>query len=428
MSSESTIARLATARQNEDQVLAEGSLEAERVVGWVRLALIAVLASSGLALSIVTGHPHPPDLWRNLVAGSYFVLAAGNVLVTRLKRPNVGMSNFGPIAFNLIDFGALTFFHVRMYRGTHDPTLAVAAVIDALVICFSVGRRRAWHAVIACVVACLCFAFIAFTEMAGNAALARVVLVCAVYVALTLLILATQTRVRRMFLGLRRRENLTRFLPAAVAEELVRHGEAALEPTQREVTILFSDIRDFTRLSEHLPPRLVLELLDGYFADMAQIVHGHGGIVAKFIGDGMMAVWGAPERLPDHAGAALAAALDMRRKLAERNAERARLGHSPLRIGIGIHTGTVAAGMLGGSEQHEYTVIGDAVNLASRVEGLTKAHAVDILATEATWQAAEGRFVGVQVGTDAVKGRDARVVVYRVDGRTEPSAAAAATG
>ncbi len=134
----------------------------------------------------------------------------------------------------------------------------------------------------------------------------------------------------------------------------------------------------------------------------------------------MMAVWGVPERLEDHATPALAAALDMQVKVAERNAERARLGHPPLRIGIGIHSGTVAAGLLGGAEQHEYTVIGDAVNVASRVEGLTKRLGAGILVSAAAWEMAGGRFSGARIAEERVKGRDEPVVVYRLDGRAQP--------
>jgi len=107
---------------------------------------------------------------------------------------------------------------------------------------------------------------------------------------------------------------------------VLNSGDGALAPVQREVTILFSDIRDFTSLSESLPPRAVLELLDDYFGHMSQIVMGHGGIVNKFLGDGMLACWGVPDEDPRHAVNAMRAALDMRTKLEEINAWRARRG------------------------------------------------------------------------------------------------------
>jgi adenylate cyclase len=225
-----------------------------------------------------------------------------------------------------------------------------------------------------------------------------------------------------MFVDVRRRDHLARLLPRQVADRVLAMGGGALAPVSREVTILFSDIRDFTSLSQRMDPARVLEILDGYFARMAEIVKGRGGMVNKFIGDGLLAVWGVPDAQPDHAALAIEAALDMRRAVAELNAARPEW-QPELRIGIGIHTGTVAAGMLGGADQHEYTVIGDAVNLASRVEGLTKKVGTDLLVSEPAWRRVAGRFAGERVGEEAVKGRDEPVVVYRVERRVQASAA-----
>ena len=187
-----------------------------------------------------------------------------------------------------------------------------------------------------------------------------------------------------------------------------------LAPSQREVTVLFTDIRDFTAMSEQMAPSEVLAFLDRYFGHMSQIVKGHDGIVNKFLGDGMLAVWGAPDSDELHAEKALKAALDMRKKLKEFNQERVHEGKAPIRMGIGIHTGIVAAGMLGGADQHEYTVIGDAVNLASRIEGLTKSLGVDLLVSESTWKQLKAKFEGVRAGEEHVKGRVESVVVYTV--------------
>ncbi len=116
---------------------------------------------------------------------------------------------------------------------------------------------------------------------------------------------------RFMFLDLRRRENLSRFLPRQVVDRVIESGETALLPVQREVTSLFSDIRGFTTLSETLPPRQVLALLDDYFGHMTQTVMASGGMVNKFLGDGMLACWGVPDHSDDHAEQAMRAALDM---------------------------------------------------------------------------------------------------------------------
>jgi adenylate cyclase len=155
---------------------------------------------------------------------------------------------------------------------------------------------------------------------------------------------------------------------------------------------------------------------------MTHIVLERQGMVNKFLGDGMMACWGVPEHSEDHAEQAMRAALDMRAKLVEINAWRQQHGEPPLRIGIGLHTGVVAAGMLGGTRQHEYTIIGDAVNVASRVEGLTKVVGTDILVSQSTWKRAGEGFQGELVGEEHVKGRQETVVLYSLKGReTAPS-------
>src|SRR5215470_6797505 len=166
-------------------------------------------------------------------------------------------------------------------------------------------------------------------------------------------------------------------------------------------------------------PRKLLMMLDDYFGRMSQIVKGHDGVVGKFLGDGLLAFWGVPDRLDDHAARAVRAARDMRRVLDELNDDRGKSGLAPIRIGIGIHTGAVAAGMLGGALQSEYTVIGDAVNVASRIEGLTKEHGVDVLVSETTWAQLPESRRGDRLASAEIRGRKEPVVLYTLD----PSAA-----
>jgi adenylate cyclase len=177
--------------------------------------------------------------------------------------------------------------------------------------------------------------------------------------------------------------------------------------------VLFSDIRGFTAMSEHMEPRDVLAMLDDYFGRMSLVVKGHDGVVGKFLGDGMLAFWGTPDRVSDHAARAVKAARDMRRVVAELNVERERDGLAPIAIGIGVHTGKVAAGMLGGNLQSEYTIIGDAVNVASRIEGLTKDHKLDLLISETT-RAAVGDGLR-EVAKAQIRGRAEPVVLYTLE-------------
>jgi adenylate cyclase len=421
--SESTIARFEVSRANQEQVLAESALRGERVVAWVRLALMMLVVLSQAVIARMSHELSPRDPPRMGAVLLYTVYTLFLVAFLRREKPDPSKALWRPVVSMLADFGFFGFMSWRAIAttGTFSPQMLAASC--AVVLAFSVARYSWLHVALSTVMASVTFAWVNWAM--GEFSFSKVSFVLGCYIALGLLLGWANTAVSSMFLGLRRRDNLSRFLPRQVVERVLQTGDGTLEPVQREVTILFSDIRDFTALSESLPPRAVLALLDDYFGHMGQIVMGHGGIVNKFLGDGMLACWGVPDGDPHHARNAMQAALDMRTKLVELNAWREQRGEPPLRIGIGLHTGVVAAGMLGGSEQHEYTIIGDAVNLASRVEGLTKALGVDILVSESTWKEGGGRFLGERISEERVKGRREGVVVYSLEGRAPASEARA---
>ncbi|HEX8819657.1 MAG TPA: adenylate/guanylate cyclase domain-containing protein, partial [Archangium sp.] len=416
---ESTVARFEVAQANQEQVLAESALRGERLVTWVRLVLVALLSLSQSVVARWSGELLPKDPPRQVAELLYLVWAIGLTVLLRREKPNPHRVRWRPVIATVLDFGFFGFMAWRssFISGSFHPQMLAA--ICAVLIAFSVARYSRLHVVLSTVVASATFVTVCVLKDAFSFSQVSFVLGC--YVALGLLIGWANSAVSSMFLGLRKRDNLSRFLPRQVVERVLETGDGTLEPVQREVTILFSDIRDFTALSESLPPRAVLALLDDYFGHMGQIVTGHGGIVNKFLGDGMLACWGVPDGDTHHARHAMQAALDMRTKLEELNAWREQRGEPPLRIGIGLHTGVVAAGMLGGAEQHEYTIIGDAVNLTSRVEGLTKGLGVDILVSESTWKAGGGRFLGERISEERVKGRREAVVVYSLMGRAPAS-------
>ena len=194
----------------------------------------------------------------------------------------------------------------------------------------------------------------------------------------------------RMVNGLKQRDRLKSSFGRYVSPEIVRRileGEEVLNQTV-PVTVLFSDIRGFTTLSEGMEPKAVLELLNTYFAGMVESVVTHNGRVDKFMGDAIMAVYGAPLPNVDHPLDAVKSALDMNRRLEGINAEFRKKGMPELRTGIGIHSGSVVAGHMGDQENKmEYTVIGDTVNVASRLESMTKEMKVKILISEDTFLA-----------------------------------------
>jgi adenylate cyclase len=202
----------------------------------------------------------------------------------------------------------------------------------------------------------------------------------------------------------------SRFTNPHVAKQLVEQG--GIETGRREVTLLFSDIRGFTTLSETRSPEEVIALLNRYFTLQVDVVFSHGGSLDKFIGDCIMAMWGAPLDQPDHARRAVACALDMADTLQMFKRE---LGaeQSDFDVGIGLHSGPAVVGLMGSQKRRlEYTAIGDTVNLASRIEGLTKDAKRRILVSRDTMEACGGAFEFVSCGTFAVKGRAQPVELF----------------
>jgi adenylate cyclase len=206
-----------------------------------------------------------------------------------------------------------------------------------------------------------------------------------------------------------------RYVAGAVVERLVK-GQAPLQlgGSKQELTILFSDIRGFTSFSETLPPEKLISFLNGYLGVMTEIVLTEEGTLDKYIGDAVMAFWGAPIAQPDHARRAVAAALRMRQGLAALNAEAQRNGWPEIEIGIGVNTGPVIVGNVGSEKRFDYTVIGDDVNLASRLESLTKFYGVGLLITGTTNAALGDTFLTRLVDTVAVKGKAQAVRIYEV--------------
>ncbi|MFC7418527.1 CHASE2 domain-containing protein [Iodobacter arcticus] len=203
-----------------------------------------------------------------------------------------------------------------------------------------------------------------------------------------------------------------RFLDQRVVKQLVAQGEihSSQQAESRELTVLFSDIRGFTTLSETRTPEYIVSLLNRYFSQQVEIIFRHGGTLDKFIGDAIMAFWGAPMNDSEHARHAVAAAIEMSAALVKFKTELTDLG-ADFDIGIGLHTGPAVVGFIGSDARLDYTIIGDSVNLASRIEGLTKGIS-RVLVSDATRLACDQHFAFVPHGSFHVKGREQEVELF----------------
>ncbi|HEX8178627.1 MAG TPA: adenylate/guanylate cyclase domain-containing protein [Pyrinomonadaceae bacterium] len=227
--------------------------------------------------------------------------------------------------------------------------------------------------------------------------------------------------------GLREREVVktafARYVSGQVLETVLSSGQMpAVAGTRRRVTVLFSDIRGFTGIAENLRPESVVELLNEYFESMVDIVFRYHGTLDKFIGDGLMVIFGAPVDDPSQEEHAVQAAIEMQRAVRRLSHKWQLAGRAEVRIGIGINSGHAIVGNIGSNRRLEFTAIGDTVNLASRLESATKELATDILISENTYDAVRGAFAAHRNGEIHVKGRTEPVVTYSVEYAQESAA------
>jgi len=212
------------------------------------------------------------------------------------------------------------------------------------------------------------------------------------------------------------RRMLSQYVSKAVLAEVVDKYENTISTEigrKERVSVLFSDIREFTNIAESQEPEEVVEILNAHLGAMSDvIINGYNGTLDKFIGDAIMAFWGAPIRDNDHPYQAVEAALAMYRRLQEVNHGLEEKGFPRIEIGIGIHTGDVVLGNIGSEQKLDYTIIGDSVNLASRMEGLTKQYHCPILISEATRNVVEDRIPCAIVDLVRVKGKQEAVGIY----------------
>ncbi|AFZ22975.1 PAS domain S-box [Cylindrospermum stagnale PCC 7417] len=223
----------------------------------------------------------------------------------------------------------------------------------------------------------------------------------------------------------RLKSTMYRYMTQELAEELLKLDDAKLGGDRKEVSILFSDIRGYTSLTENLEAEEVVSMLNDYFESMVEAVFKHKGTLDKYIGDAIMAVFGSPLALEEHAWMAVQTSLEMRDRLVEFNHRRHAANKPMISIGIGINSDTVISGNIGSSKRMEFTAIGDGVNLGSRLESITKQYGCDIVISDNTYQPCQNNIWARELDYIRVKGRNEPLAIYELLGlRSDPISSA----
>ena len=299
-------------------------------------------------------------------------------------------------------------------------TVAATIVLGGIVCAAQVRRvrRRAWAPPLIALVALTGYTGIALALFARGAVIALalpIVLTGAVLLAATIGGLATEGREKAHLRGL-----FSQYVSRPVVDRILADpARARLGGERKELTVLFADIRGFSQVAEGMAPEQLAAFLGEFLSPMTDLVLASGGTLDKYIGDAIMAFWGAPVDMPDHAARACEVALRMQQALAGLNRAWEQTGRPAIAIGIGLNTGPMAVGNMGATARFEYTVLGDQVNLASRLEALTKEYGVGILVGEATARAAGEAFAFREIDLVRVKGRAGSAPVFELVGRRD---------
>jgi adenylate cyclase len=395
-----------------DRVLQEERQRNVRTLNGARFAAVSLFLAVRLGLDHL--HLHANEwgfpwvlLGYWLISGVLFAGARRSARVARLSAVAVPFLDM-PMVFlaQLLDFPFATDENVRALA---NFTLS----LFVLLVMLSAFMLKTAHVVLAgCVAAGL---QLALQLAAGDTAIGKVGGMAVLGVAVALCCHALARRIEMVHALAReelQRERLGRYFSPQVAAHIQHTGLGLTAGQQCEVTVLFADLRQFTALSERLTPVEIVALLNEFQASMVAAVFAHGGTLDKFLGDGLMAYFGAPVAQPDHALLAVRCALAMQVALAELNTARAARNQAPLRMGVGVHTGTAIVGAIGTETRREFTAVGDAVNIAARLENLTRRYDEDILLSGDTARHLADSIALRAVDETAVRGRTQPVRLF----------------